>query len=192
MPPGKRPIIIDVDPQSGSHTVRDDAARAGGHPWRTAETADLEWLARWMDSAFEIPGANVRFGFDALFGLVPGLGDTATSLVSLYILLRARQAGISRITMTRMAANIAVDYIVGSVPFAGDLFDIYWKANQKNVTLLQRHLETSPQQRKKLQWQDWLFFLALAGGLLLLLAGSVAVAYFLIALLGQAWSSHQP
>src|SRR4051812_18900365 len=73
---------------------------------------DLEWLAYWMDSVFEIPGLGVRFGLDAIVGLIPAVGDTLTSLVSLYILSAARRYGVPRATMTRMAANIAIDYVV--------------------------------------------------------------------------------
>src|SRR5438477_12262867 len=85
---------------------------------------DLELLARVMDSLFEIPGTRVRFGFDAIIGLIPGLGDTITSFVSLYILKAASRAGVPRVTLVRMALNIAIDYIVGCVPVAGDVFDV--------------------------------------------------------------------
>src|SRR6185369_7524402 len=87
---------------------------------------NLELLARLMDNAFEIPGTNVRFGLDAIIGLIPGLGDTLTSFVSLYILKAASRAGVPRVTLLRMATNLGIDYIVGIVPVAGDLFDVYW------------------------------------------------------------------
>ena len=97
---------------------------------------ELELLAHWMDSAFHIPGIGMRFGLDAIIGLIPGLGDTLTSLASLYILNAGRRYGVPRVTMLRMAANIALDYVVGVIPFVGDAFDVVWKANQKNVALL--------------------------------------------------------
>ena len=99
------------------------------------DAADLAALARWMDSAFRIPGLGVKFGLDAIIGLIPGLGDAATSLVSLYILAQARQLGVGRATLARIALNIAIDVIVGAVPLVGDVFDIYWKSNQRNVAL---------------------------------------------------------
>ena len=98
---------------------------------------ELEMLAHWMDSAFHIPGIGLRFGLDAIIGLIPGLGDTLTSLASLYILNAGRRYGVPRVTMLRMAANIALDYLVGMIPLFGDAFDVVWKANQKNVALLQ-------------------------------------------------------
>src|ERR1700683_3797361 len=82
----------------------------------------LELLAYWMDTVFYIPGLGIRFGFDAIIGLIPGLGDILTSLISLYLLPAARRYGVPRATLTRMAFNIAVDTIVGAVPLFGDAF----------------------------------------------------------------------
>src|SRR5690242_15601848 len=97
---------------------------------------DVEFLARLMDSFFVIPGTQIRFGLDAIIGLIPGLGDTLTSFVSIYILKVASRCGVPRVTLVRMAMNIAIDYVSGIVPFVGDAFDVYWKANLKNVELL--------------------------------------------------------
>jgi uncharacterized protein DUF4112 len=140
----------------------------------------LELLARWMDSVFEVPGLGVRFGVDALVGLVPGLGDTLTSFVSLHILNEARRFGISRVTMFRMGANIAIDYLLGSVPLLGDAFDVYWKANNRNVALLRRHLEGPIQYRRRAQRGDRWFMVGLVALLVLLLIGSIAVSWFII------------
>lgn len=142
---------------------------------------ELELLARWMDSVFEIPGLGIRFGLDAIIGLIPGLGDTLTSLISLYILGAARRYGVPRVTMMRMAANVAVDYVLGSVPLIGDVFDVYWKANLKNVALLRRHVLAAPHEARRARRGDWLFVAALIVALILLLIGSVTVAYFVLA-----------
>jgi hypothetical protein len=141
---------------------------------------DIELLARWMDSMFEIPGLGLRFGLDALVGLIPGLGDTATSLASLYILNAARRYGISRITMLRMALNIAIDYLLGSIPLAGDAFDVYWKANLRNVALLRRHLQATPVEERRARAGDWVFLIAIALGLAAILAGSLTLSCFLV------------
>src|SRR5579862_1986768 len=108
----------------------------------------LELLAYWMDTAFVIPGLGIRFGFDAIIGLIPGLGDILTSLISLYILAAARRYGVPRATMMRMAFNIAVDTAVGSIPLLGDAFDVYWKANVMNVALLRRHVFATPAEQR--------------------------------------------
>lgn len=142
---------------------------------------ELELLAYWMDSAFQIPGVGVRFGLDAIIGLVPGLGDTLTSIVSLYILGAARKYGVSRVTMLRMALNIAIDYVVGTVPLVGDLFDVYWKANQMNVAILRRHVLATPEEQRRARSGDRLFVAALMVVLVLLLVGSVTLVYLFVA-----------
>ena len=102
-----------------------------------------------MDNAFVIPGTNVRIGLDAFIGLVPFVGDTITSLISLYVLSAAARYRVPRATLMRMAANIAIDSAVGAIPFLGDAFDVYWKANVRNVELLRRSLELPPTAAKR-------------------------------------------
>ncbi|HJT31461.1 MAG TPA: DUF4112 domain-containing protein [Pirellulales bacterium] len=142
---------------------------------------ELELLAQWMDSVFEIPGLGIRFGLDALIGLIPGLGDTLTTLASLYILGAARRYGVPRITMVRMAANIALDYVLGAVPLLGDLFDVYWKANLRNVALLRRHLLATPAEERRARSGDWLFVAGLMVLLIMLLVGEVTIAWLIVA-----------
>lgn len=103
---------------------------------------ELRIVSRLMDTAFHIPGTKIRFGWDSLVGLVPGVGDAAGLLVSAYVLIRARQLGTPLRGMARMAANVLVDAALGTVPLLGDAFDVYFKANQRNLDLLrQYHLE---------------------------------------------------
>jgi hypothetical protein len=106
-----------------------------------AAVARIEAVARLMDDMFEIPGTKVRVGIDAIIGLVPVVGDLVSQVVSSYIIWEARQLGVSGFTMSRMIANTAIDTVVGLVPFAGDAFDVAFRANRKNLALLQRHLE---------------------------------------------------
>lgn len=140
---------------------------------------DLEFLARCMDSLFEIPGTRIRFGLDAIIGLIPGLGDTLSSFVSLYILKAASRAGVPRVTLIRMAGNIGIDYVVGMFPVAGDLFDVYWKANLKNVELLRRHIVVTPAEQRRARSGDWLFVAVLIVGLIALLVGCVTIAWWI-------------
>lgn len=108
-----------------------------------ATLARVTALADVMDQAVTIPGTNVRMGLDALLGLVPVIGDLFSQAISGYIIWEARRLGVSRLTMARMIANSAIDTVIGAVPLAGDLFDIAFRANVKNLRLLQRHLETA-------------------------------------------------
>ena len=96
----------------------------------------LETLSNYLDGFFRVPGTGWRFGFDALIGLIPNVGDTLTSLASFYILLAGVRYGVPKITLLRMAFNIGLDYLVGTIPFIGDAFDFVWKANKQNMDLI--------------------------------------------------------
>jgi hypothetical protein len=111
---------------------------------REARIAQLEALASLLDSVVIIPGTNIRLGIDALIGLVPGIGDVITTLISLYIIREARALGVPRHVIWRMIANVAIDGVVGAVPLVGDAFDVMWRANLRNVALLRRHLQDRP------------------------------------------------
>ena len=101
----------------------------------------LQRLAWLLDSSIPIPGTRFSIGLEALVGLVPFLGDLAGVLVSSYIVGQAAKMGASRSVLARMAFNIAVEGLAGLVPFAGDVFDAAWKANQRNVRLLDAWIE---------------------------------------------------
>jgi hypothetical protein len=118
---------------------------ASVEPYRDDEfeqaVARVEMLAHLMDSAITIPGTNVRVGLDAALGLVPVVGDLLSQAVASYIIWEARRLGVSRLTLARMIGNSALDTIVGMVPFAGDAFDVMYRANRKNLALLRGHLD---------------------------------------------------
>lgn len=99
----------------------------------------VESMAKWMDSRFTIPGTNIRFGFDALIGLVPGAGDFATLFISGYTITILAKNGASRFLVARMALNVVIDAVLGSVPILGDIFDVAFKANLRNTKLLREH-----------------------------------------------------
>jgi len=151
---------------------------------RQHERADVErsldQLSRAMDGLFRIPGTGWRIGLDALVGLVPGVGDFATTAVSLYILAAGVRYRVPKVTLLRMAANIAVDYLLGTVPFVGDIFDAAWKSNQMNVELLKQRASVSPEEARHARASDWLFLGVIVLGLLVLLAGSVATSLWLL------------
>lgn len=101
---------------------------------------DIERLAELFDDKFAIPGVPVRLGLDAILGLLPVVGDAVSAMVSFYIVWRAAQAGISLFTILRMIFNVVVDMVIGVVPVLGDVADIGWRANRKNIRLLQKAL----------------------------------------------------
>jgi hypothetical protein len=103
------------------------------------ELRSIELLARLMDSQFQIPGSNIRFGLDALIGLIPGVGDFAGSLVSGYIIFICARNGASGFLLARMTLNILIDALIGSIPLIGDLFDFAYKANKRNLKLMREH-----------------------------------------------------
>jgi hypothetical protein len=111
-----------------------------GSPSRRERIARLEAVADLLDTAFVIPGTGIRFGFDSLLGLVPGIGDAITSALSFWIIYEAHQLGARPHILARMIANIAVDGVIGAVPVVGDAFDVAWRANRKNVRILREHL----------------------------------------------------
>lgn len=96
----------------------------------------LRWLGAFLDSAIEVPGLKFRFGLDPLIGLLPGIGDAATTAIALYIIYEARKLGASNRQIAAMFGNVAIDLLVGSVPVLGDLFDAGFKANVRNLRML--------------------------------------------------------
>jgi len=111
-------------------------SRARGNP------VALDALRRWavlLDSAFRIPGTGIRFGLDAIVGLIPGLGDLSTPAFAALLLMQAVRMRLPVVVQARMVLNAAFDMLIGLVPILGDLADIGWKANLKNLALLERH-----------------------------------------------------
>jgi hypothetical protein len=103
----------------------------------------LRHLAHLLDDRFAIPGTRYRIGLDGLIGLVPGIGDAVTTLLSLYILLEAHRLGVPISKLGRMGINVGLDAALGAVPLVGDVFDVAWKANRRNLGLLLDHLDAA-------------------------------------------------
>jgi hypothetical protein len=99
----------------------------------------LDRLAMLLDTAFVLPGTNIRFGADALIGLVPGVGDGITTALAAYIVYEAHRLGVPRRVLIRMISNVAIDGLAGAVPLIGDLFDVAFRANRRNVRILREH-----------------------------------------------------
>src|ERR1044072_3002826 len=131
-------------PRTRTTTMSFDTLRA---PSRAERIARIDALATLLDTAFVVPGTNIRFGLDALIGLVPGVGDAITTAISLYIVNEARALGAPRLLVARMLANVAVDGLVGAVPLVGDAFDVAFRANKRNMALLREHLDKAEGRR---------------------------------------------
>ena len=130
----------DPDPWSRSRGPAEmlrDYTSGMSHEQRLAQ---VRWLARLMDDNFAVPGTNFRFGWDSVIGLFPGFGDVVSSAISLLIVHHAWQTGASKLTLARMLGNVGIDFVVGAVPFIGDLFDFAFKSNRRNARLLEQHL----------------------------------------------------
>lgn len=136
----------------------------------------LETLSHYLDGLFKIPGAGWRFGLDSLIGLVPNVGDITTSLLSFYILIAGVRYGVPKITLVRMAFNIGLDYVVGSIPFIGDAFDFFWKSNKQNMDLIRERGKGLGEGTKS----DWIFVIAMILVLISLLVGSILVSLLII------------
>lgn len=139
-----------------------------------------------MDDMFRVPILGWRFGLDALIGLIPGgLGDTSTSLVSFYILAAAVRYRVSKITLLRMGMNIAIDYLIGSVPLIGDVADAWWKSNRMNLDLLRKRATVTAAEARAGRASDWLF----VGGIIAVLVALAGMSFVVsIYLAVKLWS----
>ncbi len=137
-----------------SHPVRNYQPDALRPEAVDSRIADVEALARWMDYVFVLPG-GFRYGLAGIIGLIPGIGDVFDALLSLYIVGRAVQLGIPRVTLMRMVLNVGIESVGGALPILGALFDSVFKANRRNYQLLKNHLSGNRRQTTK----DWFFLL---------------------------------
>jgi Domain of unknown function (DUF4112) len=149
----------------------------------THDIESLERLANLLDTAFRIPGVGWRFGLDAVLDLIPGIGDALGALASLFIFQAARRYGLSRVTLARMALNIAIDFIGGLLPFLGPVFDAYWKANIMNVTLLKRHLAATPVEARRARRGDTAFVVLMIVALVAFMVAVGALVFWALAAL---------
>lgn len=102
----------------------------------------LEHMAWLLDNSFRIPGTSIRMGLDSLIGLIPGIGDTTGGILSSYIIWQAARMGVPRVVLMRMGINVVFETLLGAIPIVGDIFDIAFKANQKNVQLLTHYYQS--------------------------------------------------
>lgn len=141
---------------------------------QTHRLTQLQRLSHLLDNAIAIPGTNYRIGLDPFLGLVPGAGDVAGTALSAYIVIQAARWKLPAATLLRMLGNVCMDWLVGTIPLLGDLFDVGWKSNARNVSLLEDHLASPQQSQAADRWVVFLVFAVL--GLLLVLSISFAAS----------------
>lgn len=150
-----QPGPIDSRPPRNGLVIPPGRWNRGAWIFRDETLRSLEIL---LDEAFRVPFTRFRFGIDGIIGLVPGLGDVLAGLLSLIIPIAAWTRGVPYITLVRMALNLGIGVLVGTIPILGDAFDIAWKPNRRNYRLLQRHLG----EPRRHTWKDWAFLIVLA------------------------------
>ena len=127
------PPIGDAPPSSGS------------------SAPPLPWLRFWadlLDSRFRIPGTDIRFGIDPILSLIPGFGDLASPIFTVVLLVQGLRQHVPRVVMVRMVVNALIDALIGAVPVAGNIGDIFWRANNLNLALLERHAQPAVRRRR--------------------------------------------
>jgi hypothetical protein len=143
--------------------------------------AALRRLAELLDAAFVVPGKSYRVGLDPILGLIPGLGDIVSPLFTITILWEARELRLPRIVQLRMIFNVAVDAMLGAVPGVGDLFDFAWKANLRNLALLEGHAAGA----RRASAGDWVFVVLLTLGVVVIALLPFVVLGWIAALVGR-------
>ena len=141
----------------------------------------VQTLSHLLDDAITIPGLNYSIGLDPIIGLIPAGGDIFTGFLSVYIMIEAFRLGASASTLARMAINILLEVFAGMIPVLGDLFDVAWKANARNVTLLEDHLQ-SPQPRRQ---ADRIFFGVLVTAMLAIILCLAILSFLFIRFIFQ-------
>ena len=146
-------------------------------PDRSRALTEVETLAWILDNSIPVPGTGGRrFGIDAIIGFVPVIGDLVSGGIGLFVVWRASRLGLPRVVVARMLANSAIDLAIGSIPVLGDAFDLWFKANTRNLGLIRRHFEQPARSTRG----DWLALLAIVGAVLLILG---LLAWFVVSIL---------
>ena len=160
-PPGVGPQAPGTSTMGGADPAFPAAGTARPDPLRPRlggaggafRNENLDLLSRVLDTWFQVPGTNIRFGLDGIIGFVPGIGDFLAGAASCILVLAAFFRGVPLVTVARMAANIGIEVVVGAVPVFGNLFDIGWRANRRNYALLEWSLTYG----RRDTWRDWMF-----------------------------------
>ena len=136
----------------------------------------FKWLALIMDEFVRLPGTNFRFGLDPLLGLIPGIGDPSSALVSAFALIQALRVGVPKVLLARMALNILVNEVIGIIPGVGDAFSFWFKSNARNYEIIKNHkLGSSTPSRS-----DWLFVIGVLVVLFCVVCTGIAISFLVL------------
>lgn len=141
----------------------------------------FKWLALIMDEIVRIPGTKFRFGLDPLIGLIPGIGDTSSALVSAFALIQAARLGVPKILLARMALNVLINEIIGVVPIVGDAFSFWFKSNARNYQIVKDHTVTPGVARRS----DWIFVIAVLVILFSVVCLGLVISFLFLRALGN-------
>jgi hypothetical protein len=144
----------------------------------------FKWIALIMDEVIRVPGTKFRFGLDPLIGLIPGIGDTSSALVSAFALIQAVRVGVPKILLARMSLNILVNEIVGIVPVVGDAFSFWFKSNARNYEIIKNHRLGSEVARRS----DWIFVIGILVLLVAIVCAGLLITLFILGALARVLS----
>ena len=153
---------------------------------RTGLESLFRWVALVMDELIVFPRTKFRFGLDPIIGLVPGIGDTASAVISALVLIQAARRGLPKILLARMSLNILINEIVGIVPGLGDAFSFWFKSNKRNYELLLAH-SSAPRRARR---SDWLFVLTVLAILFVIVIAGIVVSLLVLRALVQLLGLH--
>ncbi len=160
-PPVEEPEFEVLPPESGGKQAVEPLFR---------------WIATLMDNLIRVPGTKVRFGIDPLIGLIPGLGDTGSAMVSALALIQAARHGLPKIVLARMSVNILLNELIGIVPVVGDAFSFWFKSNARNHELVKQHISGA----RRATRGDWIFVFGVLVLLSLVVCVGIAVSLFVL------------
>jgi hypothetical protein len=147
----------------------------------------FKWLALIMDEFIRVPGTKFKFGLDPLIGLLPGLGDTGSALVSAFALIQAARLGVPKILLARMSVNILINELVGIVPVVGDAFSFWFKSNARNYQIIKNHTATPGAVSRR---SDWIFVIAVLVILSGIVCGGLLVTFLFLREIGKLLAGH--
>jgi Domain of unknown function (DUF4112) len=159
-----------------SHLMQRVTRLPRGSVDRSRALSEVEAIAWLLDNSIPVPGTGRRFGIDAIIGFVPVVGDLVSGGIGLFVVWRGSRMGLPRVVVARMLANTAIDMAIGAIPFIGDAFDLWFKANTRNLGLMRRHLEQPELSTRG----DWAALLGLIGAVVLVL---VLLGWFVVSIL---------